>query len=81
MRLILIVIFSILNISISAQVLSLREQSRVTDEILSERLDRLLPVLMDRNAIDMWVVISLPPGFLQEEPPCLYFTVTRQKSH
>jgi Xaa-Pro aminopeptidase len=58
MRLILIVIFSILNISISAQVLSLREQSRVTDEILSERLDRLLPVLMDRNAIDMWVVIS-----------------------
>jgi Xaa-Pro aminopeptidase len=58
MRLILIVIFSILNISISAQVLSLREQSRVTDEILSERLDRLLPVLMDRNAFDMWVVIS-----------------------
>lgn len=40
------------------QVLSQREQSRVVDEILKDRLDNLLPALMDRTSIDMWVVLS-----------------------
>ena len=44
--------------SINAQVLPLREQARVIDEILIERLDSLLPSLMEKNDIDMWVVIS-----------------------
>ena len=42
----------------SAQVLSEREQSRVVDEILHERFTVLLPQLMERTGIDMWVVIS-----------------------
>ena len=41
-----------------AQVLSQREQSRVVDEILKDRLDNLLPALMDRTGIDMWVILS-----------------------
>jgi Xaa-Pro aminopeptidase len=41
-----------------AQVLSEREQSRVVDEILHERFTVLLPQLMERTGIDMWVVIS-----------------------
>ena len=41
-----------------AQVLSEREQSRVIDEILDERLNTLLPHLMERTGIDMWVIIS-----------------------
>ena len=41
-----------------AQILSEREQSRVVDEILNERFNVLLPQLMERTGIDMWVVIS-----------------------
>lgn len=44
--------------TLSAQILSDREQSRVVDEILNERFNVLLPQLMDRTGIDMWVVIS-----------------------
>jgi hypothetical protein len=44
--------------SLSAQVLSPREQSVVIDEILAERINTLLPSLMERSGIDMWVIIS-----------------------
>jgi len=40
------------------QVLSVEEQSRVIDEILEDRLDNLLPELMRREGIDMWILIS-----------------------
>lgn len=44
---------------ISAQeILSVKEQARVTDEILADRLNNLLPQLMEREKIDMWVIIS-----------------------
>jgi Xaa-Pro aminopeptidase len=42
----------------NAQVLSSREQAKIIDEILSERLSSLLPQLMKRNNIEMWVIIS-----------------------
>lgn len=41
-----------------AQVLPLREQARVMDDILSERLDSVLPPLMQRTGIDMWIIVS-----------------------
>lgn len=50
-----------LNISaqdISPQVLSVKEQAKVVDEILEDRLDNLLPELMRREGIDMWILIS-----------------------
>lgn len=55
--LILLLSFFILHHS-HAQVLPEREQSRVIDEILDERLNTLLPQLMERTGIDMWVLIS-----------------------
>jgi Xaa-Pro aminopeptidase len=43
----------------SAQViLSQREQAKVIDELLEDRLRNLLPSLMRREGFDMWVVIS-----------------------
>lgn len=48
----------LLNMPSYTQVFSLREEARVVDEILKERMDHLLPTLMDRTGIDMWVVIS-----------------------
>jgi len=39
-------------------VMSVEEQSRVIDEVLEDRLDNLLPELMRREGIDMWILIS-----------------------
>jgi len=41
-----------------AQVLPVRDQARVVNEILAERLDHVLPGLMQRSGIDMWVIVS-----------------------
>lgn len=55
------ILFSLLlffSIRSSAQVLSLREQARVMDELMGDRLNNLLPALMEKNKVDMWVLIS-----------------------
>jgi hypothetical protein len=39
-------------------VLSQRDQAKVIDELLEDRLRTVLPKLMRREGIDMWVVIS-----------------------
>lgn len=41
-----------------AQVLPERERADLRDEILADRFENLLPELMDRSGIDMWLVIS-----------------------
>jgi len=46
------------SMHLSAQVLSLREQARVVDELMGDRLNNLLPSLMEKNKVDMWVLIS-----------------------
>jgi len=43
---------------VQAQILSERERANILDEILADRFDNLLPSLMDKSGIDMWVVIS-----------------------
>ena len=58
MRLRLIIIFLSFHLFSFSQILSPREQSRVVDEMLAERIENLLPALMDRTGIDMWVIIS-----------------------
>ncbi|SNY99757.1 M24 family metallopeptidase [Flagellimonas pacifica] len=40
------------------QVLPEVERAKVVDEILEERFNKLLPELMDKTSIDMWVLIS-----------------------
>lgn len=39
-------------------ILSERDQAKVIDDILEDRLDNLLPQLMEREDIEMWIVIS-----------------------
>ena len=39
-------------------ILNQQERAKVIDEILEDRLDNLLPELMRREGIDMWVMIS-----------------------
>lgn len=58
MRHFFFLLFLLTSFSASSQVLTLREQSKVIDEILADRFNNLLPVLMERNGIDMWVLVS-----------------------
>ena len=57
-RLFLLLFFSFSLSSFSQVILPEVERARLVDEILEERLDSLLPALMDRSGIDMWVLIS-----------------------
>ncbi|MBN8651642.1 MAG: M24 family metallopeptidase [Cytophagales bacterium] len=58
------IVFSILFLSVSFLassqpiVLSQRDQARVIDELLEDRLRNTLPALMRREGFDMWVIIS-----------------------
>jgi Xaa-Pro aminopeptidase len=54
----LVGLFFLLQFQLKAQVLSPREQAVVIDEILAERINHLLPELMDKSGIDMWVIVS-----------------------
>ncbi len=52
----LLLFFTITNAG--AQILPERDRAAVVDEILNDRFNNLLPELMDRSQIDMWVLIS-----------------------
>ncbi len=56
----LCLLFSILTFAQSdfPDLLDERERARVVDQILEDRVDNLLPELMKREGIDMWVLIS-----------------------
>jgi hypothetical protein len=50
--------FLFVNLIYSQEILSQRERAELIDEILEERLETLLPELMDNSQIDMWILIS-----------------------
>jgi Xaa-Pro aminopeptidase len=55
----LLIFLVLFSLQIQAQrILSEKEQSKVVNEILADRLNNLLPKLMDRTEIDMWILIS-----------------------
>lgn len=55
-RIIIFVLF--ISFSSHSQILSEKERSSVVDEILADKFENMLPGLMDRAGIDMWVIIS-----------------------
>jgi len=54
----LIILCLFISYNAISQVLPLRERATVIDEVMKDRFDNLLPKLMDRADIDMWVLIS-----------------------
>ena len=55
----IILFLLIFNLFIAnAQILPLREQAKTINELLADRFNNLLPVLMDKNDIDLWVIVS-----------------------
>lgn len=55
---ILLFLFFFGTLSMSSQILSEWDRAKLKDEILADRFNNLLPSLMDRADIDMWLVIS-----------------------
>ena len=53
-----ILFYLLISHSYAQQILSEKDRALVVDEILAERFNVLLPKLMDRAEIDMWVLIS-----------------------
>ncbi len=53
----LIIFVSCLDLEAEVSILPLREQARVIDRWLKIRLETLLPEIMGREKIDMWIVI------------------------
>ena len=58
MKNILIAVLMLVSSLAQSQILAERERSKITDQILAERFNELLPKLMDRSGIDMWILIS-----------------------
>ena len=61
MRIIFCIAFTLTSIFSFAQyplILTQREQAKVIDELLEDRLRSLLPTLMRREGVDMWVIMS-----------------------
>lgn len=51
-------LFLVSTLSFSQKILPERERAAVIDEILEDRMTNLLPKLMRKEGIDMWVIIS-----------------------
>ncbi len=47
-----------ITFSVSGQILPERERALLKNELLADRLNNLLPQLMDKTEIDMWLIIS-----------------------
>lgn len=56
-KLTILLLFFTIQIN-AQQILSEKERAQVVDEILADRFNNLLPELMDRADIDMWILIS-----------------------
>lgn len=57
-KILLSLIFINIALITFSQVLPVKEQAKLIDEVLSDRVNHLLPDLMEKKGIDMWVIIS-----------------------
>ncbi|HBY66575.1 MAG TPA: Xaa-Pro aminopeptidase, partial [Flavobacteriaceae bacterium] len=52
------VLFFLVSLTTFGQILPERDRATLKDEILADRFNNMLPELMDKTNIDMWVLIS-----------------------
>jgi len=56
----LFVLFVALSVSIAQPniptILSMRDRAKIMDDLLVDKINSVLPQLMDRTGIDMWVI-------------------------
>ncbi len=54
----LIIIIFLITLSANGQILDQRDRALKINDVLEDRFDNLLPKLMDKTDIDMWILIS-----------------------
>ena len=54
----LIIIIFLITFTANAQILDQRDRALKINDVLKDRFDNLLPKLMDKTGIDMWILIS-----------------------
>ena len=57
-RILITLSFSFMLVFAQAQVLTVQEQAKTINELLTDRIENLLPKLMDEANIDCWLIIS-----------------------
>lgn len=57
-RILITLFFSFMLVFAQAQVLTVQEQAKKINELLTDRIENLLPKLMDEAKIDCWLIIS-----------------------
>ena len=57
-RILITLAFSFILVFAQGQVLTVQEQAKTINELLTDRIDNLLPKLMDEAKIDCWLIIS-----------------------
>jgi len=65
--------WEISNANDISKILSVRKQAEVYNELLTWRLDNILPQIMEREGIDLWLVIN----FEYDEDPVYMSLITR----
>ncbi|MET0242749.1 MAG: M24 family metallopeptidase [Flavitalea sp.] len=58
MRILLLLLISFSSFAQTTGILPERQRAELIDELLADRFENLLPKLMEREKIDMWIVIS-----------------------
>jgi len=53
-----LILLLFISSGVNSQVLTIKEQSKIIDDNLTDRINNLLPKLMEINNIDMWVMIT-----------------------
>lgn len=57
-RILTVFTFFFLVIITQAQVMSVQDQAKIVNDVLTDRIDNLLPNLMDEAKIDCWIIVS-----------------------
>ncbi len=53
-----LILFTFFTSGISQEILPLKSRAEIIDKIQKDRLDNLLPQLMSKSNLDMWVLIT-----------------------
>jgi len=56
--LLFVILFGYTSFAQYPKILSLKDQAKLEDEILKERFETVLPKIMERTGIDLWLIIS-----------------------
>ena len=58
MKVLKVILFLFVTNLYAQDILSLKDRSKIIDKIIKERIDNLLPKIMNKEDVDMWIIIA-----------------------